>query len=392
MPGPKPSTRIADVPDAELPSGTYRTPNGGCRIFRRDPSGRQIPRRFKPDEPLRAVLEWIEEVRVLGRLEARGVVLPPTDAATGFRARARAYLASVTSMPSYTDQARYIHEWIAVFGDQDPATITALHIRTALEKQRKTHAAESCNHRRTALMAFYTSLNGKSGYNPVRDVDKYDTEEETRSQSIWTCYRILALMRPSRTRARLRVLLTTGWPHKQIGKYVPKFLDTRNPDRPRVWVTPRRKGKKKGKARAGRWVRVLPGAVTALRDLPRWDALGPFSRHSVYKSFKLALGKLNAQRAAFDVAHQRPVREAIIMRPYDLRHSFGTWLADQDVPERTIMELMLHSRIEQTYRYTRGAAQGVTDRAVDRLVGNRAKTPPLVTSVLPSPKKLQKSA
>jgi len=389
MPGPKPSTRIADVPDAELPTGTYRTPNGGCRIFRRDPSGRQIPRRFKPDEPLRAVLEWIEEVRVLGRLEARGVVLPPTDAATGFRARVRAYLASVTSMPSYATRRQHLREWVAVFGDLDPAAITAIAIKTALEAKRATYAPESCNHRRTALRSFFTSLNGKSGFNPVRDVPKYEVEDPgPRAQSIWTCYRVLACMPPSKTRARLRVLLTTGWPHAQIGKYDPKFLDTRNPQRPRVFVQKRRKGK----GHPGAWIRVLPGAVAALRDLATWEAIGPFSHHSMYKSFQLALGKLNARRAAYDRAHERPVRPPIVMRPYDLRHSFGTWLAEHGVPDRTIMELMLHSRIEQTYRYTKSVAQELTDQAIDRLVGSEAKTVKSVTTRVTRARNLQKSA
>lgn len=304
-------------------------------------------------------LEWIDNARASLQL---GLPIPE-QTGPAFPEDVTRYLKAVTSMPTYSDRERDMLRWAAIFRGRDRNSITPLEIRTHLEGWRVTKAASTCNKRRTALMSFYTELNGRSGYNPVRDVEKYPEEEEIRSQHPYTILRVLSFMRPSQTRARLMVILTTGWPHAQLKRLKPEHLKL---DQARAFVTPRQKGKR-GKVRRGKWLPLLPAAVNALREFVKWDCFTkphpvtgkprPFSHSAMHSAFARALEKLNAHRA-------RLGSPALDIHPYDLRHVFGTWLAHQLTDERAIQELMIHSRIEQTRRYTEAATQGRVERAV----------------------------
>lgn len=264
------------------------------------------------------------------------------------------YLASVTAMPSYVDRELHMHEWRDHFSGRVPNNIKPMEIRARLHALRQTLAASSCNKRRTALMHFYTVTNGKSGYNPVRDVPKFEEESEPRDQSLWTLYRILALMRPSQTRARLRVMVWTGWPHAQLKRLKPTHLDL---EHAKAFVTPRRKGK----GRKGVWLPLLPGAVRALREFIKEDCFGPFSNSAMHSSFARAVAKLNARRGTRIDAH-----------PYDIRHSFGTWVADHITDERALQELMMHATAAQSRRYTQRSTEKRVTTAVATL-GNIKK-------------------
>lgn len=274
------------------------------------------------------------------------------------------YLASVTDMPSYDSRERHMRWWVTFFRGRKRNSIGPLEIKTPLAELRRTYAPDSCNHRRTALMSFFTAMNGKTGYNPVRDVPKFPTEYEPRDQTFWTAYRVLALMRPSKTRARLRVILWTGWPHAQLKRLKPAHLDLANA---KAYVTPRRKGK----GRKGGWLPLLPGAVVALREFVKWDCFTPivdgqpvpFSNSAMHSAFQRALEKLNARRAQ----HGHP---PIHMRPYDCRHSFGTMVAERTEDERAIQQLMMHSSAAQTRRYTERA----TDQRVATALAKVAKS------------------
>jgi integrase len=280
--------------------------------------------------------------------------IPRKAAAVGSFARdVDIYLASVTDMPSYQDREYHLRWWAGIFDGRKRNSIEPLEIKTALVRLRQTHAADSCNHRRTALMSFYTALNGKSGYNPVRDVAKFPTESEPRDQTFMTVYRILALMRPSKTRARLRVILWTGWPHAQLQRLKPAHLDLA---RGRAYVTPRRKGK----GRAGAWLPLLPGAVVALKAFVQWDCFGEFSTSAMHTRFVHALGKFNARRAR----HGHPPLD---VHPYDLRHSFGTMIAEKTTDDRALQHLMMHSSAAQSLRYTQRATERRVATAVEQV-------------------------
>lgn len=289
------------------------------------------------------VREWVRAQHVTIK---QGIELAEPGS---FAADVDDYLDAARSMPSFAERQYHMREWARLFVGRDRDTIKPLEIRTHLERLRVRLSPASCNKRRTALMSFYTAMNGKSGYNPVRDVPKYREEAEMRAQTPMTIYRILAFMEPSQTRARLFVILWTGWPHAQLKRLKPEHLDLK---RARAYVTPRRKGK----GTAGRWLPLLPQAVAALKDFIAWDCftptidgkLRPFSHSAMHSSFARALAKLNAHRARLKLP-------PLDVRPYDLRHTFGTWLAERITDDRALQELMLHSRAEQTRRYTERA-------------------------------------
>lgn len=310
-------------------------------------------------ERIQKAREWLSNARAHLTLNQK----IPESTGPRFEVDASAYLEAVTSMPSYVDRAYHIQQWTEVFRGRDKASITPLEIRTQLERWRRTLSPSSCNKRRTALMSFYTKLNGRSGYNPVRDVEPYPEEAEIRSQHPYTILRVLSFMRPSQTRARLMVILTTGWPHAQLKRLKPEHLKL---DQARAYVTPRRKGK----GRKGVWLPLLPSAVKALREFEKWDCyskpdatgkMKSFSHNAMYVCFARALGKLNAHRVKLDLP-------PLTIYPYMLRHTFGTWIAHRLTDERAIQELMMHSRPEQTRRYTEAATQGRLDRAMAELV------------------------
>jgi integrase len=320
----------------------------------------------KLEDRIKKAREWLNTARAYVTLDQP----IPESAGPRFETDAQTYLDAVTSMPSYSDRVYHIKQWASVFRGRDRDTISPLEIRTQLEKWRQTLSASSVNKRRTALMSFYTRLNGRSGYNPVRDVAKYPEEEEMRAQHPYTILRVLSFMRPSKTRARLMVILTTGWPHAQLKRLRPEHLRL---DQARAYVTPRRKGK----GRKGVWLPLLPAAVQALRVFQQWDCFTPldketgkpkpFSHSSMHSRFAHALGKLNAHRAKLKLP-------PLSIHPYDIRHTFGTALAHRMTDERAIQELMLHSRIEQTRRYTEAATQGRVERAVAEMLTSTRST------------------
>jgi len=332
---------------------------------------------FTKKDGTRTTLAELKEWRTAKRASIeQGVAIPLVEPnAPSFADDAIAYLKTIGTMPSASDRQRDILTWMKVFGSRPRSAITALEIRTALAAWRKTHSGSTCNKLRTALMSMYTTLDGKSARNPVRDIQKYqETDPEPRELSYGTIYRILACMRPSKTRARLRVIAWTGWPHAQLKRLKREHVDLKAG---RAYVTPRRKGK----GRKGGWLPLLPGAIIALREFdrrkcytedaptiktgPRKGQPIPFSNSAMHSAFARALTKLNGHRARLKL---RP----ITARPYDLRHSFGTMIAERITDERAIQELMMHSRAEQTRRYTEGATRARVESAARQIAAVHA--------------------
>jgi integrase len=327
--------------------------------------GRMVTKRFKPGTSVNTMKAWREDQRVKAR---HGITLPTDDQAT-FRADVEAYLRLVAGMPTITDRTYRLRQWVAVFGARARTTITATDIRAQLERWRLSGrfdggplALASLNQRRTALLHFYTVLDGKSGKNPVRDVPPYPehTGDALRAQPWRVWYRLLARMgrhhveprtgfrrwpgRRERTKgqARLRVMLWTGWPHAQIMQLTPADLDL---DHARARVSRRRKGK----GHPATWLPLLPPAVTALQAFDALDAWGPFSQSALHSQLRRAWTQENVSRRR----HKR--RPLPPMRPYDARHSFGTLIASVTTDERALQDLMLLSTAAQARRYTGGA-------------------------------------
>ena len=279
------------------------------------------------------------------------VSLPTLEAGDTFLSDARAYLELVRDMPSFTDRKRDIEAWAEVFGRRPRATVTAREIQLQLDRWKRNGRADgrpmspsTLNHRRTALMHLYTRLDGRSAANPVKDVPPYDEgddDEVFRSLDYGLIYRLLALVeKGSQTRARLRLMAWTGWPHAIMMRLRPEDID---PGQRRVYIRRRRKGK----GMKGRWIPLLPPAWRALEEFIRLNCWGTFSQPSMRKSLLRAAEKLTAHRRRFD-----PAAPAIVVTPYHLRHSFGTLAALIVRDDRALEELLMTKKIR---RYTEAA-------------------------------------
>jgi integrase len=301
-----------------------------------------------------------------------------------FATDADKYLDLVRSMPSFVDRAFHIGAWAKQFGHLPRAAIDGAAIRRVLEQwQRRGRddggalSASSLNKRRTALMSMFSVLDGRGATNPVRDVPKYDERdsEQIRAHDPRLLYRLMARIgrkswrarrrafqggapqRTSKTRARLRVLLQTGWPAAQLMKLTPSDVDW-TPGKESARVSRRHKGK----GTRSRRVPLLPGAVIALRAFAKADAWGKFSTSAMHKSLRRARDDENRWRARF---RKPPIAH---VRPYDFRHTFGTEIARVLTDERAIGEFMLHSTPSQTRRYTEAATTSRLERARAALV------------------------
>lgn len=320
------------TPSADRPAiGIRRTPSGWQAYVRLD---RQLyTKHFPPDTPLTEMKTWREKKKARNLLRVEEPTRVDGDTLADDCTR---YLASVKEMRTYTDRAYRILQWRDALGsNRERKTVTSVEIRQQLERWRgKGLTPGSLNLRRTALMHLWTVLDGKSAPNPVKDVPRYrEVPRALRLPTIAQAETAIANVRwdwkVSKTRARLRVLLWTGWPAAQLMHVTPADLQLR---RRRALV----RGRQKGTGTRDRWLPLLPQAVKALQDMKTAKAFGPFDTSSMHSSLQRACDRAKIPR----------------FRPYDLRHLFLTTVALAAKDDRAVAELAMHSDIRMVRRYT----------------------------------------
>lgn len=269
-------------------------------------------------------------------------------------------------MPTYAERKLHIEEWIDVFGSQDRLTITADQIAAQLARWRTTPrtvtltrrptskapktrqvtlSASSVNNRRTALMRLFTVLDGKAAPNPVKDVPKLrEPDAVPRGLSYAAIQALWKVLRDTPTRARLQVMAYTGFPHAQIAALNETDIHWTQGT---VFVT----GRRKGSGTKPRLVPLTTQGLSALKALRKHDAWGPFSRSTLHRDFRAACEKVPA------LAGRR-------LRPYDLRHSFGTEIYRVTGDIRATQVLLDHSSPALTHRYSMGAVEDRVTAAV----------------------------
>lgn len=317
------------------------------------PKGRLVTKRFEPETPLKTMKQWREDQRVAARV-TRQAHRPHS----GFRKDAERYLEAVAAMTSYDDRQRDIGHWVLQFESRPRASITSSEVAAALATWANSGLAPATvNHRRTALMHLFNVLDGKDAPNPARAVPKLrEPDPQARGLSYDIIRRILAAMPASKSRARLKVMAWTGIPHAQIAT-----LTAHDIDYAQRTVTVR--GRRKGAGAPGRTQPLTAEGVLALREFARLKAWGPFSRSSLRKAFRLAVSKVEAEEA------KKPAAKRVSLagvRPYDLRHSYGTAMYAATGDIRATQVLMGHSRESMTHRYTLGAVDARLAEAVRR--------------------------
>jgi integrase len=345
-------------PSGSSPPGIYRTKTGwrvvacvgrGAR-FRQE-------KRFPPGTAERTMLVWKKDTEAQLRKQ-------PKDAPGSLLADLSAYLPAVAGMPTYAERERHLRLWATALGEtRDRATVTGADIRAVLERWRTTPrpprsktgkgqpwywSTTTLNHLRTALMHFYTVLNGKSGANPVRDVPKYRGARRPPPRIDYATLELILAAMPdvgqgvrgqtrraiSQTKARLRVIAYTGLPHRQIGLLKPEHLVA---EARLLYVA----GRQKGEGTDDTWLPLSHAglaAVTALFACGAGTGEG-FSTSSMWKSFK---------RAARAIGRTD-------LTPYHLKHLFGTTVLRATKNRAATRDLLMHTSDVTTARYARAA-------------------------------------
>lgn len=285
--------------------------------------GRFISKRFPKDTPLHVMREWRVQAR------ARAILDVPPPAGAAFEDDVKDYLKAVSGMPTLAWRETDLVRWQSLFAGRPRSTITAVEIRTHLERWRQTYAASTVNHRRTALMHLWTVLDGKSAPSPVKDVPRYrEAHRSPRALPPALITAILKEMPESVTKARLELMAWTGLPHAILMRLEPSDINWGTA----VYIRPRRKGE----GVEGRWIPLLPQGWKALKQFKKMGAWGKFSTSSLRTSFRLAAGKVGLT----DVT------------PYDLRHAFLTLVALASKDDRVVAQLGMHKDERMSRRYT----------------------------------------
>ncbi len=287
---------------------------------------RQVP--FPPETPLEKVVAWRDDEIKKRKARTKAGLLP----AGTFAADAERYLGIVTAMPEYEQRVRDIGLWVEIFGDRQRDEIESWEIRavrdrwltvgpkmvikkgvsrdapvseryTAIEKPL---APNTVALRMRALENLYTVLDGAQAKNPVREVpEPTDRDPEPRGLPYNVVEAILGPMQPSKTRARLKVIAYVGLAQVEIkGIRRQGDLDLHAKT---VTIRRRRKGRG-GNMRPAAVVPLNKYGLHAFREFVKLDAFGEFSTSAMWHRFQAA-----AKNAGFTG-----------LRPYDLRHSFGT--------------------------------------------------------------------
>lgn len=270
----------------------------------------------------------------------------PTDGPT-LADDVESYLKAIAGMPTYSDRAYRVKKWRDALGpERARSSVTAVEIRQQLEAWRVKGAAPgTLNLLNTALRHLWTVLDGPDARNPLRAIPRYREEEKPLTLPPWkAAVELLDHLPASKSRARLKVLLWTGWPSATLKRLRPEDIHWRQKEA----VT---HGRRKGGGTKPRVVPLLPGAIKALREFAAADAWGPFSGSSLHSLLHRACDAANMRR----------------FRVYDARHLFLTRVAKQTKDERAVAELGLHTTPLQTWRYTRQAASTRARSALARL-------------------------
>jgi integrase len=257
------------------------------------------------------------------------------------------YLKAIAGMTTVSDRTYRIKKWRDALGpDRDRSTVTAVEIRQQLEAWRVAGAKPgTLNLLHTALRHLYTVLDGPDAANPLRAIPRYREEELALSLPSWkTAKAVIDGIAPSKSRARLRVLMYTGWPSATLKRLRKADLAWRKKEA-------LLHGRRKGGGTRPRVVPLLPDAVKALREFDKLNAYGPFSGSSLHSLLDRACKRAKVPP----------------FRVYDLRHMFLSRVAARTHDERAVAELGLHSTPQQTWRYTRQAGSTRAKAALARL-------------------------
>lgn len=295
------------------------------------PGGSLFRKRYKPSVPLETVIADLEKFR---KTMPAGQQTEPIGTLAGDVARyLRDYMAG---KPGKAERERHLNLWVAALGpDTWRTTITRDDIARILNGWKASGlAADTCNKRRTALLALYHALDGKGAGNPVREIPKFRPPDPLpRGLAYHLIEKALGKLPRCKTKARLMVMAYTGLRPGQIMALKPDAWDTRRT----LLLVP---GTGKGRGTKPYVLPLSDRATEALTLLDELDAWGAFTWAPMARMWK-------------DAATKAKLPPGTV--PYDLRHSFGTAIYLKTGDLKATKALLGHSSLRMTERYTLAA-------------------------------------
>jgi integrase len=291
------------------------------------------------------------------------------------------YLDTIPEGPRRRDVTRMLQHWRdAGFGKLAVDAVKPIDIERQLAAWGAAFSAKTRKDLRWLLGAVYNVFNGRSGYNPVRDVKRitvrYDEPRGITYDLIDQLFTFIADRgRPTKgqrrptvnlSKLRLRVMADTGWAPAMLKRVELRDFD---PKAKTVFMRPRRKGR----GVEGATLPLSDDAVRSLKALAKAQGFGPFSTRSVAYVWARALKKMRRAWEARQLGKRTPKPWPLAedARPYDLRHSFGTLVLAETGDLEATARLLRHSTLQTTRRYIQAAAALRTQKAIAQL--NRSR-------------------
>lgn len=254
--------------------------------------------------------------------------------------------------PHHDERQRHLQLWTDALGeDTYRHTITKDDVSRVLHEWRQTLEPETCNKRRTALLALFHALDGKGASNPVRDVPKFRVPAPLpRGIRYSKIRKALALVPKGKTKLRLAVMAYTGIRAGQLMRLTPDAYDARA----HALLVP---GTEKGRGTKPYVLPLSARAEEALKAFAKGDAWGSFTTAPMARMWKAAAVKAGLPASVV---------------PYDLRHSFATAIYQATGDIQATRTLLGHSSLRVTERYMLAAVprrSRAAVRAVARIGG-----------------------
>lgn len=309
--------------------------------------------RFPALTPLKTMEAWQRRTRQT--LAAGSLAVPSASGPQALAADAEAYLASVTSMPSYKARRADLEAWLPVYGHRHRHSLTHQELTAQLNTWVEQGVADSTiNHRRQALRALYLFCDPDE--TPPIDGTQCRPSKPLEARALpWPdVLELVAALSDHKSGALLRVLAHTGFPPARIARLQPAHLDARAKT---IFLI----GRRKGQGTKSQTLRLTDDGVAALQQyFKHFPQGGAVQKESWAVEFMKAVGRVNAQRAT---DKRPPIPPPPATRPYDLRHSFGTE-AYRRSGDLKAVAAALDVSLETAERYTLGAVSTQVDKVI----------------------------
>ena len=342
-------------PRTTIGKGIYRD-NLGCAavaVVGSGPRRRQREKRFPKGTDLAVMRQWQADERaaLLKQTAHRRIATSGTLAAD-----IAGYLPTIASRACAGTRGYILNVWGVLFGDRSRASLTDAELQGQLEHwHAEGSSAGTLNQYITSLTAVYRFYK-----DPPPTLRRYrEPDPIPRALTYRDVEDLLRVMPPCPTRACLRVMAYTGLPFVRQQRLRPDLINLAGRA---IYL----EGRRKGAGTAPQTMPLTSKGVEALREFMLMGMAVP-KPSSMRMTLRHAIRAANVTRARTD---QIPLK-----RPYDFRHTFGTWAYLQTRDIKAVAVLLDCSEATAT-RYALGAVHPNVSAIVAALEQTWTTPPP----------------